>query len=73
MSGTFHDHRWHGPPEAVTAALDAITPESTIPPRVLDGIAYVAVRALAPIALPAGLAETGPELSIAILGTWADE
>lgn len=68
----FHDYRWHGDPAVLDAAMADIIAESVIGPVVLDGIAYVAVRALAPIERPTGLSDTGRQLSLAVLGTWAD-
>jgi hypothetical protein len=63
------DHRWHGSPEAVAAALPG--QPNIIGPRTLDGIAYICVRADEPLAIPAGLSETGLELSALVLGVWA--
>lgn len=63
------DHRWHGSPEAVAAA--AMGQPNIIGPRTLDGIAYVCVRADTALPLPAGLSETGQELSALVLGVWA--
>lgn len=67
------DHRWHGPPALVQAAL-ADRP-NVLGPVTLDGIAYAAVREAVDPLLPAasppeGLSATGPELSVALLGHW---
>jgi hypothetical protein len=64
----FFDHRWHGPPAAVAAATLG---RADLPrPRILDGVAYVALRNTAPLPLPPLLAQTGPQLSAALLGDW---
>jgi hypothetical protein len=63
------DHHWHGSPEAVAAAVLGLP--DIIGPRTLDGIAYVCVRADAALGMPAGLSETGLELSSLVLGVWA--
>jgi hypothetical protein len=63
------DHHWHGSPEAVAAAV--LGRPNIIGPRTLDGIAYVCVRADTAVPMPAGLSETGLELSALVLGIWA--
>jgi len=77
----YYDSHWHGAPADVTAALTALgwtadgsgAPQyaGLLPTRTLDGITYVAVRATTALTLPAGLTETGPDLSAAVLGVWA--
>jgi hypothetical protein len=62
------DHRWHGPPAAIAAAT--LGRPDLLGPRMLDGVAYVALRSTAPLPLPPSLARTGPQLSVALLGDW---
>lgn len=71
------DYLWSGP-EAVVASViyeaDGKTLKSgysVIGPRTLDGISYVNLRTDATLTLPAGLSETGEQLSTALIGTWA--
>jgi hypothetical protein len=65
---------WHGPDAAPAAAIDpragGFLPPPGEAPRRLDGTAYAAVAATAPLPLPPGLAETGPELSAALIGSF---
>jgi hypothetical protein len=65
---------WHGPGELPSAPPDPrigrIMPAPGDAPRELDGLAYAALAVSAPLPLPPGLAETGPELSAALLGTF---
>ncbi len=69
---TYHDTRFHGPPDAVAALIASLGDgANVIGPRLLDGVAYACVRADAPLALPAGLTVTGAELSAAVIGVWA--
>jgi hypothetical protein len=63
------DHRWHGKPEAVAAATAGHP--NVIGPRTLDGVTYVCVRSESPLDSPPDLSETGPELSMTVLGVWA--
>jgi hypothetical protein len=63
------DHHWHGSPDAIAVAI-ADRP-NVIGPRLLDGIAYVCVRADVPLDTPPGLLETELELSALVLGVWA--
>ncbi len=70
---TYHDHRWHGPADAMTAALDSLPPPLVqVGPRVLDGTAYLLRRDAGPVPVPDGLAPTGSELSVSLLGIVAD-
>jgi hypothetical protein len=76
MSDSYVDQAWHGPEASVSAALMALGwPEAlaapvlvVVAPRVLDGVSYVLIRSSAPLALPDGLAVTGPDLSLALVG-----
>jgi len=65
---------WHGPDEAPGALPDprigGFLPPPGEAPRELDGVAYAALVVNAPLPLPPGLAETGPELSATILGSF---
>lgn len=65
---------WFGPGEqpagAAAPGIGGFMPASGEPPRELDGVAYVAVVATEPLALPPGLAVTGPDLSTALLGSF---
>lgn len=65
---------WYGPGEQPAGALapeiGGFMPPPGEPPRELDGTAYVAVVATAPLALPPGLSVTGPDLSTALLGSF---
>lgn len=71
------DYLWNGPEATVASAIyeaDGKTLKSgysVIGPRTLDGISYVNLRTDATLTLPAGLSETGEQLSIALIGTWA--
>ena len=65
---------WHGPEEVVGPAVDprigGFIPPMGEAPRIEDGIAYAALVARAPLPLPAGISETPPELSTALLGSF---
>jgi hypothetical protein len=65
---------WCGPGEQPAAPVDprigGFLPPPGAPPRELDGVAYGAVVANAPLPIPPGLSETGPELSAALLGSF---
>lgn len=65
---------WHGPSETPEGPPDprigGFLPPPGEAPRQLDGIAYAAIAAREPLPPPPGLAETGPELSAAILGSF---
>jgi hypothetical protein len=79
------DYLWHGDPAAIAGAVfdsatDPVThlaiqqPKpglSLIGPRVLDGVAWVSIRTDATLTPPSGVTASGPETSLAILGTWA--
>lgn len=71
------DYLWSGPEATVASAIyeaDGKTLKSgysVIGPRTLDGVSYVNLRTDATLTLPAGLSETGEQLSIALIGTWA--
>lgn len=71
------DYLWNGPEATVASAIyeaDGKTLKSgysVIGPRTLDGISYVNLRTDATLTLPTGLSETGEQLSIALIGTWA--
>lgn len=65
---------WHGPGETpgmpADPRLGGMLPAPGQAPRELDGIAYAAIAARGPLPLPPGLAETGPDLSAALLGSF---
>ena len=65
---------WHGPGEEPGAfpdpSIGGFIPAPGEAPRVLDGIAYAAVLARGALPTPPGLAETGAELSSALLGSF---
>lgn len=65
---------WHGPGEAPGATLDprigGFIPPAGEAPRLVEGVAYAALVARAPIPPPPGLAETAPDLSTALLGSF---
>jgi hypothetical protein len=65
---------WHGPDEMPMALPDprigGFLPAVGEAPRALDGIAYAVLATSKPLPTPPGLAETGPELSAAILGSF---
>jgi hypothetical protein len=64
---------WHGPggvPGPADPRIGGFLPPPGEPPRELDGVAYAAIVASEPLPLPAGLAETGPDLSAALIGTF---
>lgn len=65
---------WHGPAELPSALPDprigGFLPPPGEVPRELDGVAYAALVVNAPLPMPPGLAETGPELSATILGSF---
>ena len=68
----YTDMRWHGPAEAMRAALAALPePAAQVGPQELDGVAYLLRREAAPRPVPEGLEETGPELARLILGVFA--
>lgn len=62
------DHSWYGPEAAVTAAIQGHT--NVIGPVLIDGAAYVTVRAEEPLPLPAGCATAGPQLGARLMGVW---
>jgi hypothetical protein len=65
---------WHGPGETPLVPPDprlgGLLPPPGEAPRDVDGVAYAALVAREPLPLPPGLAETGPELSAALLGSF---
>jgi hypothetical protein len=65
---------WHGAGEEAMTGLDprvgGFIPPAGEAARILDGLAYAAVVANAPLAVPNGLEETGPQLSSALLGSF---
>jgi hypothetical protein len=69
-------YKWKGQPEMIGALIyqeDGKTLKSgleVIGPRTLDGVSYVNIRTDQPLTLPDGAAETGPELSDAVVGIW---
>jgi uncharacterized protein YbjT (DUF2867 family) len=66
------DMRWHGPAEAMEAALAALpVPEGQVGPILLDEVAYVLRREHVLRPVPEELTETGPQLSRLILGVFA--
>jgi hypothetical protein len=64
---------WHGPGEpadALDPRVGGFIPPAGEAPRDLDGLAYATVVAKEPLPVPAGLDETGPQLSAALLGSF---
>jgi hypothetical protein len=65
---------WYGPGEEASRPLDprigGLIPSPGERLRQVDGIAYAAAVASDPLDLPPGLAETGPELSILLIGSF---
>lgn len=71
------DYLWKGPEVTIAAAIYEAdgktlkTGYAVIGPRTLDGISYINLRTDAVLTPPAGISETGDQLSAALIGTWA--
>lgn len=65
---------WHGPGEPPGSTADprigGVIPPAGESPLVVDGVAYAALAAGAPLPLPDGLEETPPGLSAALIGSF---
>jgi hypothetical protein len=65
---------WHAPDELPRALPDprvgGYLPAPGEAIRVLDGVAYAALAVSEPLPRPDGLAETGPDLSAALIGSF---
>lgn len=65
---------WYGPGEEGGGPPDprigGLIPAPGEMLREIDGVAYAAVVASEPLALPSGLSETGPELSAMLIGSF---
>lgn len=69
-------YKWKGQPDTISDLIyqeDGKTLKSgleVIGPRTLDGVSYVNIRTDQSLTLPDGAAETGSELSDAVVGIW---
>lgn len=74
LTATLRALGWFGPDEVPATLPDprvgGFLPQAGEALRVLDGVAYAALAVRAPLPSPPGLAETGPDLSTALLGSF---
>jgi len=74
LAAALRELGWNGPGETPAIPLDprigGFLPPAGEAPRECDGVVYAAIVANAPLPRPPGIAETGPELSAALLGSF---
>ncbi|HZF75127.1 MAG TPA: hypothetical protein VE033_04740 [Acetobacteraceae bacterium] len=74
LAAALREFGWFGPDETPCALPDprvgGFLPQAGQALHVLDGVAYAALAVRTPLALPPDLAETGPDLSTALLGSF---
>lgn len=74
-SNVTYSYLWYGPPASIGDVIyvaDTTTLKTGIEAvtRELDGVLYVNIKSTSELTMPSDVAVTGPELSMAVVGTW---